>query len=66
EGEYGVDIRGKTRELTIVNCRFENSRDGKQKVAIRIGPVAEGITLKDNTFTGCPVEVQDERVKAAQ
>jgi hypothetical protein len=66
ESAYGMDIRGKTRELTIVNCRFENSRDGKQKVAIRISPVAEAITLEGNTFTGCPVEVQDQRVKAAQ
>ncbi len=66
DGEYGVDIRGKTRELTIVNCRFENSKDGKQKVAIRISPVAEAITLKGNIFTGCPVEVLDQRVKAAR
>ena len=61
-----MDIQGKTRDITIVNCRFENSKDGKQKVAIRIGPEAERITLEGNTFTGCPVEVQDLRAKAAK
>jgi hypothetical protein len=62
-GECGVDIQGRTRDVSIVNCRFENSKDGKQKVAIRISPEAEGIALKDNRFIGCPVEVLDQRVK---
>ena len=64
-GECGVDIQGRTRDVTIVNCRFENSQNGKQKVAIRISPEAERITLEGNTFTGCPVEVLDQRVKPA-
>ena len=66
EGESAWTSRGRRANSTIVNCRFENSKDGKQKVAIRISPVAEAITLEGNTFTGCPVEVQDQRVKAAQ
>jgi hypothetical protein len=52
--------------VTIVNCRFENSKDGKQKVAIRISPEAERIKLEGNTFAGCPVEVLDQRPKAVK
>ena len=66
EGDCGIDIQWKTHDITIVNCRFENSRDGKQKVAIRISPEAERIKLEGNTFTGCPVEVEDQRVKAGK
>ena len=65
-GDCGVDIQGRTRDITIVNCRFKNSKDGKQKVAIRISPEAERITLEGNTFTDCPVEVLDQRVKPAK
>ena len=65
-GDCGVDIQWRTRDITIVNCRFENSKDGKQKVAIRISPEAEGIKLEGNSFTGCPVEVLDQRVKTAK
>jgi hypothetical protein len=66
EGDCGIDIQWKTHDITIVNCRFENSRDGKQKVAIRISPEAERIKLEGNTFTGCPVEVEDQRVRAGK
>lgn len=60
-GEYGVDIQGKTRDITIANCNFENTPNGKQKTAIRISPEAERITFEGNTFTNCPVEVLDQR-----
>jgi hypothetical protein len=66
EGECGVDIQWKTHDIAILNCRFENGPDGKQKVAIRISPEAERITMQGNTFTGCPVEVDDERPKAGK
>ena len=65
-GECGVDIQWKTRDISIINCRFENSPDGKQRVAIRISPEAERITLDGNTFANCPVEVQDQRAKMAE
>ncbi|MBU4271309.1 MAG: right-handed parallel beta-helix repeat-containing protein [Planctomycetes bacterium] len=61
----GVDIRGETRDIAIVRCRFENSPKGKQKIAVRIGPEAERIALEGNAFTGCPVEVSDLREKQA-
>ena len=65
-GQFGVDIKGQTREVTLVNCRFGNSQDGKQKVAIRIGPEAERITLEGNSFTDCPVEVLDQRAETGK
>ncbi len=66
KGGCGVDIQGKTRDIVIAQCRFENSPNGKQNIAIRISPDAKDITLDGNTFTGCPVEVQDLRVEATQ
>ncbi len=66
EGQFGVDIKGQTRNVTIVNCRFENGKDGKQKVAIRIGPEAERVKLEGNSFTDCPVEVLDQRAGTAK
>jgi hypothetical protein len=65
-GECGVDIEWKTTDIAIANCRFENSKDGKQKIAIRISPEAGKITLEGNTFTNCPVEVLDQRGKAVK
>lgn len=62
-GECGVDIQWKTRDIAIVNCRFENSPNGRQKVALRISPEAERITLEGNSFIHCPIEVQDLRGK---
>jgi len=63
---FGVDIQWKTRDIAIANCRFENSPGGKQNVAVRISREAEQITLEGNTFTHCPVEVQDLRVTPAK
>ncbi len=60
-GECGVDIQWKTRDIAIVNCHFENSANGPQKIAVRISAEAERITLKGNSFVKCPVEVQDLR-----
>ena len=60
----GIDIQWKTKDIAIRNCRFENTKQGNQQVAIRISPEAERITLEANTFTNCPVEVEDQRVKS--
>jgi hypothetical protein len=62
-GQCGVDIQWKTRNINIVGCRFENSSKGKQRIAVRISPEAEGINLVGNTFAGCPIEVLDQRAK---
>jgi len=57
----GIDIQWKTKDLVIRRCRFQNTADGAQKVAIRISPEAERIVLEGNLFQNCPVEVEDQR-----
>jgi len=59
----GVDIQGKTSDITVANCHFENTQNSKQRTAIRISPEAERITLESNTFAHCPVYVLDQRTK---
>jgi polygalacturonase len=61
EGGIGIDIQGNTQDITVENTRFENAAGKNQKTAIRIGEEAERITLQDNTFENCPVQVEDRR-----
>ena len=61
ESGIGIDIRGKTQDIIIHDTRLENTEKGNQKIGIRIGNEAERITLNDNTFENCPVQVKDER-----
>ncbi len=64
----GIDVQGQTEEIQITQVNFENSAEGKQRTGIRIGRDARQIELQDNTFKGCPVQVEDLRAsaKAAQ
>ena len=55
-GSTGIDIRGRTQDITVRNTRL-----GNQKTGIRIGKEAQRITLQDNTFDGCSVQVEDLR-----
>lgn len=57
----GIDIQWKTNDITIRNCRFENTKDGPQKVGVRISSEAQRITLESNKFAGCKVDVEDQR-----
>jgi hypothetical protein len=57
----GIDIQGKTRDISIYNTRLANTADGKQSTGIRISPEAQRITLKDNTLEGCRTLVEDLR-----
>jgi hypothetical protein len=59
----GIDIQGKTQDITVRNTRFENTAGKNQKVGIRISEEAERIILQDNTFKNCPVGIQDLRSK---
>ncbi len=61
EGGIGIDIQGKTQDITVANTRFANTTGKNQKTAVRIGEDAERITLRDNTFENCPVQVEDRR-----
>lgn len=60
----GVDIQYKTSDITIRNCRFENSAGGLQHTGIRIGQDAERVDLENNIFSGIKVQVEDLRTRA--
>lgn len=57
----GIDIQWKTNDITIRNCQIENTNDGPQKVGVRISSEAQRIVLENNKFTGCKVDVEDQR-----
>lgn len=59
----GIDIQWKTNDITIRNCRFENTSGGPQKTAIRISPEAQRISLENNNFKGSNVNIEDMRIK---
>jgi len=61
EHGVGVDIQGKTRDITINNTRFENKTGKNQNVGIRIGRDVERILMQGNTFESCPVQIKDLR-----
>ncbi|UCD00079.1 MAG: right-handed parallel beta-helix repeat-containing protein [Phycisphaerales bacterium] len=61
ESGIGIDIQGKTRDITIQDTRFESRTEKRQKTGIRIGEDAERIILRDNTFENCPVHIEDKR-----
>jgi endoglucanase len=58
-GATGIDIRGRTQDVTVRNTRL-----GNQKTGIRICREAQRVTLQDNAFDSCPVQVEDLRSKA--
>ncbi|MBN2314022.1 MAG: right-handed parallel beta-helix repeat-containing protein [Sedimentisphaerales bacterium] len=49
----GIDIRGKTQDITVQNTRFINTIGENQKEGIRISDEAERIVLRNNIFEGC-------------
>jgi polygalacturonase len=57
----GIDIQGKTQDITISNTKVLNTASGNQKTGIRIGKEAQRIVLQSNTFDGCPTAVEDLR-----
>ncbi len=60
----GIDIKGKTEDITITNTRFENTTEKTQKIGIRIGADAERINIENNTFENCPVNIEHLKRKA--
>ncbi len=61
----GIDIQGKTQDITIRNTRFENTAGQNQKIGIRISEEAERTILQGNTFENCPVRIENLRSKMA-
>ena len=61
----GIDIRGQTHDVMVRNTRLGNVTGQNQKVGIRIGRQAQGITLEDNAFENCPTDIEDLRSQEA-
>jgi hypothetical protein len=57
----GIDIQGKTEDITIRNTKFENTSGRNQKTAIRIGKMTGRIIMQKNTFKNSPVQINDLR-----
>jgi parallel beta-helix repeat protein len=62
----GIDIQGKTQDITIRNTRLENTANGNQKTGVRIGSEAQRILLQGDAFNNCPVPVEDLRPRAPE
>jgi parallel beta-helix repeat protein len=62
----GIDIQGKTQDITISNTKVVNTAGGNQKTGIRIGKEAQRIVLQSNTFDGCPTSVEDLRTSESR
>ena len=60
----GIDIAKGTSDITIQNCRFQNTGTPvRQKTGIRINETAGPTTVEGNEFTNIPVKVEDRRLK---
>jgi hypothetical protein len=62
----GIDIQGKTQDITISNTKVENTGGSKQNTGIRIGKEAQRILLQANTIDGCPTPIEDLRPKSSE
>lgn len=54
----GIDIRWKTKDITIENTKFISSRPGIQKIGIQISEDAERINTSGNTFEKIETEIK--------
>jgi parallel beta-helix repeat protein len=57
----GVDIRGITHDITVLDTRLDSTAGGSQKIGIRIGKQAGQVSLQGNTYAGCSTAVEDLR-----
>jgi len=62
---FGIDIQGKTEDITIRNTKFENSAGENQKTGIRISQMAGRVVMQGNSFENSPVHIDDQRPKKA-
>ena len=62
-GDDGVaiDIRGKTKDITINENELTESRQPMKRTAIRIGKEAGAVVMAKNKFAGFAQDVTDER-----
>jgi hypothetical protein len=59
----GIDVQGKTKEVTITNNELKETRKPMQRTGVRIGKEARKIELQKNRIEGFAVEVSDQREK---
>lgn len=55
----GIDIKWKTKDITIENTKFISSRAGIQKIGIQISKDAERINTSGNTFEKIDTEIKN-------
>jgi len=61
--DAAVDITYFTKDITFANCTFQNTGEGSQKVAIRMGHDVGKVNLENNKFSGFQTNIQDQRAK---
>ena len=57
----GIDVQGQTQSVAIIANEIRETKEPKQRVGIRIGEYAEGITLDANRIDGFSENVLDLR-----
>lgn len=57
----GIDVRGQTQAITILGNEIRETQPPSKRVGIRIGAMADQITLADNRIHGFSQEVLDLR-----
>jgi parallel beta-helix repeat protein len=58
---FGIDIQGKTEDITVRNTKFENTAGMNQKTGIRIGQMAGRVIMLGNAFENSEVPINDLR-----
>lgn len=58
KGGIGIDIRWKTKDITIEKTKFISSGSGIQKIGIQISKDAERISTSGNTFENIETEIK--------
>lgn len=59
----GIDIRGETRSIHIIDNEFVETREPAKHVGVQIGEQTADIVLEGNAFSGLGVDVADLRAK---
>ena len=63
EDGVGIDVRGQTQEVTLMQNRVRETRKPMSRIGIRIGAQARDITLVNNQIEGYAVNVSDLRTQ---
>lgn len=57
EDGVGLDVRGRTHDVEVRDCLFEDSGAGRQRIGIRVAPEAQRARLAGNRFRGLQCDV---------